>query len=237
MRKTRIKVKADLVAHADACKAAKLAVDDWCDNSPNIANDNEDKANGDSANIDLAEFGVHTETLLANSVKETCRRWVMEDYTNSSKIDVITTLITNLKADISINKKDSIPVYSCQVAKMDGLDKGNINNIIEDIVASKQKTTRRGGYLVDERVNAGDINDLCQTPYQNLSTGMLEPIFNEMKMSKAVLTKIDKSCFDDNLDSVVLYGIIQDQLLLNTLQRVVVEEVLSHAISNKRYQY
>lgn len=56
----------------------------------------------------------------------------MENYTNSSKIDVITTLIANLKAKISTNKKDSILVYRCQVIKIDDPNNGNINSISEN---------------------------------------------------------------------------------------------------------
>lgn len=39
---------------------------------------------------------------------------------------------------------------------------------------------------------------------------MLEPIFDEMEMSEAVLTKIDWNCLGNDLDSLVLYDIIQD---------------------------
>lgn len=60
----------------------------------------------------------------------------MEDYTNSSKIDVIMILTMNLRAEISTNKEDSIPVCCCQVAEIDSPDKSNIININEDIVAS-----------------------------------------------------------------------------------------------------
>ena len=59
----------------------------------------------------------------------------MENYINSSKIDVIMTLTTNLRAEISTNKKDFIPIHHCQVAEINGPDKGNINDISEDIVA------------------------------------------------------------------------------------------------------
>lgn len=136
MRKLRIEVRADIVARADAREAAKLAADDWRHETVDIVDDSNDKADVDSANIDLAEFGVHTETSLADSVRKTRRRWAIEDYTNSSKIDVITTLTTKLKAEISTNKEDFIPIRRCQVAEIDSPGKGDINNISEDIVAS-----------------------------------------------------------------------------------------------------
>ena len=65
---------------------------------------------------------------------------------------------------------------------------------------------------------------------------MLEPIFDELEISAIVPTKFDKSWLDKNSDPIVLCNIIQGQLPLNSLQRVVVEEVLSHAISNKGCQ-
>lgn len=74
MRKTRIEVRADLFAPADIREAVKLLANDWRDNSLNIADGRKDKADVDSTNIDLAEFGIHTEILLANSVKETYHR-------------------------------------------------------------------------------------------------------------------------------------------------------------------
>ena len=65
---------------------------------------------------------------------------------------------------------------------------------------------------------------------------MLKPIFNELEMTKIVLTKFNESWLDKNPDPVVLYNIIQDQLSLNIFQRVVTQEVLSHVISNKKCQ-
>lgn len=69
MRKTIIEVWADLVGCVYTREAAKFAVNDWHNNSLYIANNSENKANINFANIDLAEFGVHTKTLLANSIR------------------------------------------------------------------------------------------------------------------------------------------------------------------------
>lgn len=74
IRKTRIEIKANLVTYADACKAVKIAVDNWYNNLLDIANNSEDKTDVDFANIDLAQFGIHTKILLADSVRKTCRR-------------------------------------------------------------------------------------------------------------------------------------------------------------------
>lgn len=64
----------------------------------------------------------------------------------------------------------------------------------------------------------------------------LELIFNELAISGAIFTEIDKSRLGKNSDPVILYDIIQGRLPLNMLQHVVVEEVLSHAIGSKGCQ-
>ena len=58
--------------------------------------DNNDEANINSTNMDLVEFKVQTKILLADSIHKTCHRCAVEDYTNSNKIDIITSLIINL---------------------------------------------------------------------------------------------------------------------------------------------
>ena len=50
------------------------------------------------------------------------------------------------------------------------------------------------------------------------------------------LTKIESSYFGDNPQTIILYNIIQDQILPNYLQKVVVEKVLNHAIFNIKKQ-
>lgn len=63
-------------------------------------------------------------------------------------------------------------------------------------------------HLPDKRMTVGNIGHSCPTTYQNLSTVMLEPIFDEIEISEAVLTKIDKSCFGDIPDPLILCDII-----------------------------
>lgn len=85
MRKTKIKVRANIVMRADIHEAARLVVDNQRDVTINMA-DSDDEADIDSANIDLVEFGGYTKTSLANSVRKTRRRWAAEDETNNNKI-------------------------------------------------------------------------------------------------------------------------------------------------------
>lgn len=67
MRKTKKKIRADIVAYADAREATRLAANDKCNAIINMAENNY-KADIDSTNIDLIEFRVHTKTLLADSI-------------------------------------------------------------------------------------------------------------------------------------------------------------------------
>ena len=61
IRKTRIEVRADIAAYADARKAAQLAVDNWGNETTDMA-DNNRKAKINSANVELVKFGIQTKT-------------------------------------------------------------------------------------------------------------------------------------------------------------------------------
>ena len=112
MRKTRIKVSANIVRQADTHKAARLVADD-CHDVTIIITDSNNEANIDFANVDLIEFGVYTKTLLADSIQKTRRRWAVEDYTNSNKINVIILLIMNLEAESTNYMKDFLLICRC----------------------------------------------------------------------------------------------------------------------------
>lgn len=155
MRKTRIQVQANIVARADVRKAAKLAADDWND-EPNNMVDNDDKADIDSANVDPVEFGVHNNILLVDSVRETRRKQAVEDYTNTSEINVITSIIINLGAENANHMEDSLYICRCQVAEYYCPNRGDIENIEEYIVALWQKIICQGSQVVEEEMS-GDI--------------------------------------------------------------------------------
>lgn len=67
MRKTRIEIRADIIAQGNACKTASLAADDWRNLTIDMADSN-NEANIDFANMDLVDIEVHIKTLLADSV-------------------------------------------------------------------------------------------------------------------------------------------------------------------------
>ncbi len=60
MWKTRIEVKPNITACANARKVARLVVDDWCNKTTDMTN-SDGEAEIDSINMGLAEFGVQTE--------------------------------------------------------------------------------------------------------------------------------------------------------------------------------
>lgn len=134
VKKKQNKIKADFVVHIDIQDIAKFPINDLCDTTVNITGNKNDKSNNDSANVNLTEFEIYTKILFVNSLRKTRRRQAMDNYTNSSKIDVITTLMTNLRFEISSNKNNFILIYHCQITKINGPDKDNIDNVSQDIV-------------------------------------------------------------------------------------------------------
>lgn len=83
----------------------------------------------------------------------------MDDYINSDKIDVINTLTTNLKSEISFEKNNSIPICYYQVFEINSIDKDNINNINQDTMVLWQEIICRSGYLLTKKININDISN------------------------------------------------------------------------------
>lgn len=67
MQKTRIEVKADIAAYPDTREVAWLAADNWRNKATKLA-DSDKKAEVDSSNVRLVEFGVKTNTSMADSI-------------------------------------------------------------------------------------------------------------------------------------------------------------------------
>lgn len=135
MRKTRIEVRDNIAARADAREAARLAVDDWRDKTTDMADSN-GEAEIDSTNVESVEFGVQTKTSLADSVRETRRRWAIDNFTKYSDINLITSLIMNIGAESANHMEESLLIRRCQVAEHDGPDIGDIDNVSEDVISS-----------------------------------------------------------------------------------------------------
>ena len=71
MRKTTIKIRANIAERVDACKAARLVINNWHNETTNIVNSNRE-VEIVPTNVELAEYGVHIKTFFADSICETC---------------------------------------------------------------------------------------------------------------------------------------------------------------------
>ncbi len=123
--------------------------------------------------------------------------------------------------------------------KLDHSDIGNIAHVSEDIVSLWQKIIRCDGQPIEINI---DI-DMDYGHHKSNSSShpdslieILELIIDKIKISEEYLTEVESNCLDNNLQAIILYDIIQDQLLFNHLQLIIVEKVLNYIIFNKRNQ-
>ena len=114
MRKTRIEVKANIAARADACKTAQLVVDNWRNKTTDMTDSN-GKAEINSTNVELAKYGVYTKTFLAESICKTRCKWTIDDFTKYSDNNLITLLIINIEVEFATHIEESLTIYHCQV--------------------------------------------------------------------------------------------------------------------------
>ncbi len=138
MRKTRIEVKADITACADVYKAARLAADNWRDETTNMAN-SDGEAEIDPTNVGLVEFGVQTKTSLADSVRKTRRKWAIDDFAKYSDNNLIISLIINIGAESVTHMEESLTIRRCQVDELDRPNIGDIDHVSEYVVSSWQE--------------------------------------------------------------------------------------------------
>lgn len=71
MWKARIEVRANIASFADVRKATWLVVNNWRNETTDIAKSN-GKAKIDPTNVELVEFGIQTKTTLLDSIHKTC---------------------------------------------------------------------------------------------------------------------------------------------------------------------
>ncbi len=83
-----------------------------------------------------------------------------------------------------------------------------------------------------------DYNHYKSNPLGHLDslTRILKPIIGEIEIPEEYLTKVGFSHLSNSPQAIILYNIIQDWLLFNYLQKIVIEKVLNHTISNERNQ-
>lgn len=144
IRKTRIKLQANIVPRANTRKAARFAIDNWCNKTTDMANSNR-KAKIDSTNVKLAKFGIYIINLLANNVYKTCHKWAIDDFIKYNNNNFITLLIMNIKAESTTYIEKSLTICCYQVDKLDCLDIKNIDHVKKNIILLYQKIIRHGG--------------------------------------------------------------------------------------------
>ena len=238
MQKTRIEVKANIVTRADACTAAWLAVDNWCDKTTDIADSN-GEAEINPTNVELAKYGIYTKTSLGDSIRKTCRKSAIDDFTKCSNNNLIASLIMNIGVESTTYMEKSLTICHCQVDELDCPDISNIDHVSEDVILLWQEIIYRGGQPteVDTNIDMDYDHHKSNFPgHPSSLTEILEPIIGKIEISEEYLTEIESSYLGDNLQAIILCDIIQDRLPLNHLQRVIVEEVLNLAIFNKGNQ-
>ncbi len=86
--------------------------------------------------MELAKFGVYTKISLADSIRKTRRKWVIDDFTKCSNNNLIILLIMNIGAESATHMEESLIICRYQVDELDCSDIGNIDHVSEDVVSS-----------------------------------------------------------------------------------------------------
>ncbi len=188
MWKTRIEVRADIAARTDTREAARLAVDDWRDETTDMA-DSDREAEINPTNVGLAEFGVQTKTSLADNVRKTRCKWAIDDFTKCSNNNLITSLIMNIGAESATLMEESLTIRRCQVDELDRLDIGDIDHVSKNVVSSWQEIIRHSGQLTEIDTDMDmdyDYHKSNPSSHPDSSTGILEPIIGKIKYRKNI---------------------------------------------------
>lgn len=79
--------------------------------------DNNKEAKINSSNVRLVEFGIQTQTSLADKIHKTCCKWAINNLTKSGHNNFITSLIINIGAKFSPHIEDFSTICQCQIDK------------------------------------------------------------------------------------------------------------------------
>lgn len=110
MRKTRIKIKANIAEYINAHKIAWFIVNNWHNK---MANSNR-KAETISTNVELAKFDIYIIISLTNNIYKTCCNWARDNFTKCSYNNLIKSLIMNIRAEFITHIEESLTIYCCQ---------------------------------------------------------------------------------------------------------------------------
>ena len=78
------------------------------------------------------------KTSLADAVKKVCKNWLIDDYINSNKIDLIISMITSLGIGKSNHLKKSFVMCLFKVSKVDQPEKNDIKEILNVTVYNSE---------------------------------------------------------------------------------------------------
>ena len=85
--------------------------------------------------MELAGFGIHTEISLADSIRKTCCKWVIDDFMKCSDNNLIILLIMNIEAESTTYMEESLTICHHQINELNCLHIGNIYHVNNDIVS------------------------------------------------------------------------------------------------------
>lgn len=118
MWKSKIKVQVNTITRSEAWELAGLEADKWHNQDFHPFNNNID-TNNKLALVNLVKFGLLSKTSLADTVRGIYKKWLIDDYLISNKIDLIISMITSLEIAMANHLKKSIVIHPYQISKID----------------------------------------------------------------------------------------------------------------------
>lgn len=81
--------------------------------------------------VNLVKFGLPSKTSLADVIRGIYKKWLIDDYLISNKIDLIISIITSLGIAVANHLEKSIIIHPYQISKIDQLDENDIREILD----------------------------------------------------------------------------------------------------------
>lgn len=138
--------------------------------------------------VNLAEFGLPGKIFFTDIVKRDCKRWLIDDYINGNKIDLIIFIIINLGNNIANHLEKSIVICPCQMSRVNQPNKNDIEEISDKTVYKWVRMISKNGKLLEIRVDVAnkkyriDNNNLVET---------IKPIHKKIAIGKKLLIPIE----------------------------------------------
>lgn len=139
--------------------------------------------------VNLAEFGLSGKISLADTVREIFKKWLIDDYLISNKINMITFMINSLRTAMINHLEEFIIIYPCKMLKVDQPDKNNVSEISDETVYNLKWMIREGGELSEIQV---DVANMGYKINNNNLVRVLKFIHGEMAIEKRMLTLIEE---------------------------------------------